>query len=214
VTTVVRPTEADLIAISRRIGGPLSPEGAENWYRNDGALLLQEISTLRREIVTLRQEAEAARRSFYEDGAEAAPDATLHDWALAWKATATGFWQKTQTKALREEAASQRIAAANYKDSLAAAEELNQKYVAETTDLALQVNELRQERDALQHKAEGERAMFLKRIGELDRLLAQTQEEAVQARGDAERNIEMIRARHAEQMVHVKELARRTMDAL
>jgi hypothetical protein len=94
VTTVVRPTEADLIAIARRINGPLSPEGAESWYRNDGAVLLQEIATL-------RQEAEAARHSFYEDGAQAEPNATLYEWAKAWKANATGYWEKTQTKNLR-----------------------------------------------------------------------------------------------------------------
>jgi hypothetical protein len=94
LTTVVRPTEADLIAIARRINGPLSPEGAESWYRNDGAVLLQEIATL-------RQEAESARHSFYEDGAQAEPNATLYEWAKAWKANATGYWEKTQTKNLR-----------------------------------------------------------------------------------------------------------------
>jgi len=98
VTTVVRPSEADLHAIARRIGGPLSSEGAESWYRNDGAMLLQEVATLRRE-------AESARRSFYEDGARAEPDATLYEWAQAWKAQATGFWEKTQTKRLRQKVA-------------------------------------------------------------------------------------------------------------
>lgn len=94
MTTVVRPSEAELSAIARRIAGPLSPEGAEAWYRNDSAMLLQEVATL-------RQEAEAARHSFYEDGAQAEPDATLFEWAKAWKAQATGYWEKTQTKNLR-----------------------------------------------------------------------------------------------------------------
>lgn len=94
MVTVVRPTEADLSAIARRIAGPLSPEGAESWYRNDGGMLLQEVATL-------RQEAEAARHSFYSDGAQAEPDATLFEWAKAWKASATGYWEKTQTKNLR-----------------------------------------------------------------------------------------------------------------
>ncbi len=214
MTTVVRPSEADLTAIARRINSPLSPEGAENWYRNDGGTLLQEISTLRRELAALRQEAEAARRSFFEDGAEAASDATLHEWALAWKATASGFWEKTQTKKLREELASARLSATNLRESLTAAEDLNRKYATDNTDLSLQVNELRQERDVLQQTGENDRSTYLKRIGELDRLLAQTQEEAVQARTDAARNVELLNSRHAEQMAHVKELARRTMDAL
>lgn len=95
MTTVVRPSEADLIAIARRINSPLSPEGAESWYRNDGAMLLAEVRTL-------RQEAEAARHSFYADGAQAEPDASLYEWAKAWKANATGFWEKTQTRNLRQ----------------------------------------------------------------------------------------------------------------
>ncbi len=94
MTTVVRPSEADLSGIARRIGGPLSAEGAESWYRNDGAMLLQEVATL-------RQEAEAARHAFYEDGAQAEPGATLYEWAKAWKATSTGFWEKAHTKNLR-----------------------------------------------------------------------------------------------------------------
>ena len=95
MTTVVRPSEADLSAIARRISGPLSPEGAESWYRNDGAMLLDEVRTL-------RQDAEAARQAFYADGAQAEPDASLYEWARAWKANATGFWEKTQTKNLRQ----------------------------------------------------------------------------------------------------------------
>jgi len=94
LTTVVRPSEAELSAIARRISGPLTPEGAENWYRSDAAALILEIRTLWRE-------AEAARHSFLSDGVQAEPDATLYEWAKAWKATATGFWEKTQTKNLR-----------------------------------------------------------------------------------------------------------------
>jgi hypothetical protein len=91
----VRPSEADLIAIARRISGPLSPEGADAWYRNDAAALIEEVRTL-------RQEAEAARQSFLNDGAQAEPDAPLVEWARAWKANTTGFWEKTQTKHLRQ----------------------------------------------------------------------------------------------------------------
>jgi hypothetical protein len=98
VTTIVRPSEADLSAIARRISGPLSPEGAEAWYRNDSAMLLQEIATL-------RQEAATARQSFFSDGAQAGPDATLYELAKAWKATSTGYWEKTQTRRLRQKVA-------------------------------------------------------------------------------------------------------------
>jgi hypothetical protein len=91
----VRPSEADLIAIARRISGPLSPEGADAWYRNDAAALIEEVRTL-------RHEAEAARQSFLNDGAQAEPGAPLAEWARAWKANTTGFWEKTQTKHLRQ----------------------------------------------------------------------------------------------------------------
>jgi len=60
---------------------------------------------LLQEVATLRREAEEARRSFLSDGARADPDATLYEWAQAWKAQATGFWEKTQTKRLRQKVA-------------------------------------------------------------------------------------------------------------
>jgi hypothetical protein len=207
VTTVVRPTEADLIAISRRISGPLTAEGAEAWYRNDSAVLLQEIARLRREV-------EAARQSFLSDGAQAEPDATLYEWALVWKATATGFWQKAQTKTLREQLAAQRIAVANYKNSLAAAEDANRALVAEKAAIAAELAEVRQGNDELERKHEAERVSFLRRIGELDGLLAQARAEAVDTRSIAERNLDMLRARNDEQLAHARELMNRAMEAL
>jgi len=168
VTTVVRPSEADLSAIARRIAGPLSPEGAENWYRKDTAVLLQEIATLRFEIMTLRREAETARQSFYQDGAQADMNDPLYVWAEAWKASATGFWQKAQTTTLREQLAAQRITAASLKESLTAAEDMNRAQAVETAALAAELAQLRQANDEIEQTHEAERSSYRRRIGDLE----------------------------------------------
>ena len=207
MTTVVRPSEADLSAIARRITGPLTPEGAESWYRNDSVTLLQEVALL-------RQEAEVARKSFYEDGARAEPDAPLYEWAKAWKATATGYWEKEQTKALREQLAAQRIAVANYKKSLAASEDAYRVLAEDKTAADAQLAEARQALTAGEQTHEVERARLLRQIAELEGQVAQSKEETVQARSAAQRDIETLKARNEEQLARARELMDRAMGSL
>jgi DNA repair exonuclease SbcCD ATPase subunit len=214
VTTIVRPSEADLSAIARRIAGPLSPEGAENWYRNDSAILLQEIATLRKEIAALRRDAELARQSFYQDGAQAEMDDSLYIWALAWKDSATGFWQKAQTKTLREQLATQKITVAALKDSLAAVDNLNRAQAVDMSALAAELAELRQTNETFEQTHEEERSRFLRRIGELESELNQARAEVTQMRSDFSRDVEALKVENEARLARSRELLDRAMESL
>src|SRR4029077_10441390 len=132
-------------------------------------------------------------QSFYQDGADAAMDDTLFEWAQAWKASATGFWQKAQTKTLREQLATQRITVAALKDSLTDAEVANRAQAVEMTALAAELAEVRQANDTFEQAHESERSKFMRRIGELDELLAQARAEMAQMRSDFARDIEALK---------------------
>jgi hypothetical protein len=86
----------DMAAMRERLGLRLSPDGAFNHYYNDVAALL-------REVQRLQEEADLARACFIEDGVVAPDSASLYDYAVRWKNEATGFWEKAQTKKLRDE---------------------------------------------------------------------------------------------------------------
>jgi chromosome segregation ATPase len=206
LTTIVRPSEADLSAIARRINGPLSPEGAESWYRNDATTLLQEVALL-------RQEARVARSSFYEDGAQAEPNASLFEWAQAWKAQATGFWEKAQTRSLREQLATQRIQTANLKDALVAAGDSIRQHLEEKDALAAELAEVRAALAKTIADNQEHVAGYLRRIAELDELLAQAKNEVAQVRNDAAVRIEQLALQNEERLARTRDLMRNALDS-
>jgi hypothetical protein len=107
---------ADRLAMrDRATVGRLTDDGARSFYVNDVNTLLDVVERLEREVAETRQ-------SFYEDGAQASQDANLREWAEAWKAEATGYWEKTQTKKLREQIAELKIQHAQTGEALIDAE--------------------------------------------------------------------------------------------
>jgi len=93
----VRLGPPELAEISNRLQIKLTPEGYEAWYRNDVPRLLLEIGELRHE----------RNLALAELGAE--EDTSLVLAARNWQANVSGFWEKTQTRKLRDQIANAKL---------------------------------------------------------------------------------------------------------
>lgn len=207
--TYVRPQDADLAAMAKRITGPLTPDGAEAWYRNDCAWLLQEISLMRSEMAD-------AREWLLRDGGPNAPDddATLPELAAWWQQHASGFWEKAQVKKLKESLADahkrlvQLDALLVAQQQHTAAIEQDHRDAQEAHDAELAA--MRADKKALVD----ELGRLMQRMVELDEAADSVRAELQAERAAGERNSQMTEALVGERFGKVRELLEQAVKLL
>jgi len=205
--TFVRPSDADLAAMSHRINGPLSPDGAEAWYRNDVAWLIQE-------IVLLHQERALAALQFATWLEEPVSDEPLADLAKRWQEKATGLWEKAQIKKLRAEISEQRRQIAElaeaYQRSQERVTELYDANVVGNQELEARVQEL----DAYKQDVAAETSLLISRLANMDDAMATLRRELLAERSEAERNIAMVNSLSVERNAQVISILKEAIDLL
>lgn len=198
--TVVRPDAHTLETMMQRVNSRLSPEGAEAWYRNDVPALVDE-------VVRLRQERDVALDAFQRDMPEPLDrDLALGQVAERWRGEASGFWQKAQTKKLREEANGLRYQLADAKaDHLQAVSDLaalKEQHAAQTQMLIAE----REHVSRISLAAADQQEALKTRIGELEALGEQLRLEVAAAREEADRRERSAAAGHQERMARARAL--------
>ena len=207
--TFVRPQDADLAAMAKRISGPLTPDGAEAWYRNDCAWLLQEVSLMRSEMAD-------AREWLLADAGADAPgdDATLQELASWWQQHATGIWEKAQVKKLK----------ADLSDAHKRLVELDAMLVSQQSQMAAVEHAIVDAQET--HDAElaamradkkllaDELGRLMQRMVEIDDAADTVRAELAAERAAAERNSQMSEALMGERFSKVRELLNQAITLL
>ena len=205
----VRPQDADLAAMAKRISGPLTPDGAEAWYRNDCAWLLQEVSLMRSEMAD-------AREWFLENGGSPKPtdDASLMALAAWWQEHVTGIWEKAQVKKLK----------ADLSDAHKRLVELDAMLVSQQSQMAAVEHAIVDAQET--HDAElaamradkkllaDELGRLMQRMVEIDDAADTVRAELAAERAAAERNSQMSEALMGERFSKVRELLNQAITLL
>ena len=208
MATFVRPSDADLAAMTRRITGPLTPDGAEAWYRNDAAWLIQE-------VVYLRSELADARESFYGDATDHPGDnARLEDVAAWWREHVTGIWEKAQVKKLKDALVQSERSAGKLEGDLADAQRLLHEEQALRADADREIVEVNQSRQQDKQAFAQSTGSLMARITQLDDVIAQLRRELEEERKAGERNSTMTEALVGQKFGQVRELLQKAIELL
>ena len=208
-TTFVRPGDADLAAMSRRLNSYLSPEGADAWYRNDVAWLLQEVAFLRSEVAR-------TRHWFYETSGGEGPgdEASLTDVAYWWQQNATGIWEKQQVKKLKDAHSIARMDLAKANDELDQLKRDRDQIKAMWVESEERNREIQAEYDNFKTDMVKEMTLVLGRLSDMDDVVAQLRRELLEERAAGERNSNMTNAMVGERFGQVRELLEKAIKLL
>ena len=202
VATFVRPADADLAAMSKRANSPLSPEGAEAWYRTDIAWLLQEVVYLRSAIAETRQ--------WLGQG----DNGSLIEAAQSWQEHSTGIWEKQQVQKIKAALAEARSHTTDLQSELElrvldlAREKTAHDEAKQSLAQALQ--------DKLTFKEEcrKEMGLLITRLNGMDDALDSARRELQEERRAGERNSQMTEALIGQKTGQVRELLEKAIELL
>lgn len=208
-STFVRPGDADLAAMSRRLNSYLSPEGADAWYRNDVAWLLQEVAILRADLAN-------ARQWFYEtsNGEGPGPEAPLQDVAYWWQQNATGIWEKAQFKKLKDATAIAKLEAVQAQANVERIEKDRDSIKGMWVEAEEHAKTVQQEYDEFKASMVKDMGAVLERLANMDDVVAQLRRELVEERSAGERNTNMVNEMVGERFGQVRELLEQAIKLL
>lgn len=209
VATFVRPADADLAAMSKRANSPLSPEGAEAWYRTDIAWLLQEVVYLRSEIADARRQFHAINQADAPD--EDTPLPRVAEW---WQGHASGIWERAQTKRLKDQLAEQKRGIDEAHETIRALLVGMEQSDAEHEQTVSALQNAQAEYAQAEHNYAAVEAMLKTRLTDMDTVVAQLRMELDAERKAGERNSQMTEALVGERFGQVRELLQKAIGLL
>ena len=205
----VRPDDQTLHQMLVRANSRLTPDGAEAWYRTD-------IPALVMEIQALRQEHDAAWRSFAKD----LPDLSfgehvgLEDIAEAWRAEASGLYVKANVQKLQKELSTLRYQLADCKADLQARVSELHESQADGQEKAEMLAQERTRYVRLAENAQAEQNVAKARITELERQLVQMDAKRTEAEQDGQAKATMAVAQVQEKQAQALEHLRQALELL